>query len=514
MTASAGANGAISPSGAVAVNSGASQAFTITPDAGYHVADLLVDGGSVGALTSYTFTNVTANHIIAASFAANPAVPAMVDLTAAQVKIGNDSDGTTKIRLSWTPVPAGSSVQVYRAGFGNYPEYDDGPGPGSLPTAPSYPPTSPWVLTAVTNPGDTDENTTRDFYYYVAFVADQYGTHSTVSNLTSGTLNYILGDVTDGTTPGQGDNIVNTADVSLLGLHYGITGLGVQSYAYVDFGPTTDYSVNGRPQTDDRIGFEELVMTGLDYGLGSVAPYPAHLARRSVAGPVAASADELVLESQPHATAGQELTASLTLSGTGRIQALSTHLSWDPQVVEPVSMTPADWVQDQGAIVLTPGPGTVDLAKLGVSGAGLMGTGGIATVTFRVIASGDPRIRIESIDARDASNRSVPVTGSERTPPTNPIPTVTALAMAAPNPFSTTSVLAFTLAHSSPVDLSVYALDGRRVRTLVHETREPGEYRLVWDGRDDQGGQVRPGLYYVRFATATVRSSRPLVYLK
>src|SRR5439155_21269980 len=43
LTASAGANGAISPSGAVAVNSGASQAFTITPDAGYHVADLLVE---------------------------------------------------------------------------------------------------------------------------------------------------------------------------------------------------------------------------------------------------------------------------------------------------------------------------------------------------------------------------------------------------------------------------------------------------------------------------------------
>src|SRR2546427_553758 len=71
LTASAGANGAISPSGAVAVNSGASQAFTITPDAGYHVADVLVDGSSVGAVTSYTFTNVTADHTIAASFAIN-----------------------------------------------------------------------------------------------------------------------------------------------------------------------------------------------------------------------------------------------------------------------------------------------------------------------------------------------------------------------------------------------------------------------------------------------------------
>ena len=65
----AGPNGAISPSGAVAVNHGADQAFTITPDACYHVADVLVDGGSVGAVASYTFTNVQANHTIAASFA-------------------------------------------------------------------------------------------------------------------------------------------------------------------------------------------------------------------------------------------------------------------------------------------------------------------------------------------------------------------------------------------------------------------------------------------------------------
>ena len=51
------------------MNYGASQTFTITPAANYHVADVLVDGASVGAVTSYTFTNVTANHTIAASFA-------------------------------------------------------------------------------------------------------------------------------------------------------------------------------------------------------------------------------------------------------------------------------------------------------------------------------------------------------------------------------------------------------------------------------------------------------------
>ena len=51
------------------VNYGANQTFSHHPGGHYHVADVLVDGVSVGAVTSYTFTNVTANHTIAASFA-------------------------------------------------------------------------------------------------------------------------------------------------------------------------------------------------------------------------------------------------------------------------------------------------------------------------------------------------------------------------------------------------------------------------------------------------------------
>jgi hypothetical protein len=54
----------------VSVSYGSSQAFTITPATGYSVAAVTVDGTSVGAVTSYTFSNVTANHTIAATFAA------------------------------------------------------------------------------------------------------------------------------------------------------------------------------------------------------------------------------------------------------------------------------------------------------------------------------------------------------------------------------------------------------------------------------------------------------------
>jgi hypothetical protein len=68
ITATAGANGSISPSGAVTVSHGGSQQFTITPNTSYRIDDVRIDGSSVGAVSSYTFSNVTADHTITASF--------------------------------------------------------------------------------------------------------------------------------------------------------------------------------------------------------------------------------------------------------------------------------------------------------------------------------------------------------------------------------------------------------------------------------------------------------------
>ena len=71
IQASAGAHGTISPAGSVTVAQAGSQTFTIAPESHYHVADVLVDGVSVGAVTSYAFTNVIADHTISATFAIN-----------------------------------------------------------------------------------------------------------------------------------------------------------------------------------------------------------------------------------------------------------------------------------------------------------------------------------------------------------------------------------------------------------------------------------------------------------
>lgn len=68
IKASSDSNGSISPSERVSVRHGRDQSFTITPDKGYEIAKVLVDGKNVGAVESYTFKNVTKNHTIEAIF--------------------------------------------------------------------------------------------------------------------------------------------------------------------------------------------------------------------------------------------------------------------------------------------------------------------------------------------------------------------------------------------------------------------------------------------------------------
>lgn len=83
ITATADNGGTIAPTGATKVYKGTSKAFTITPNAGYHVDSLTVDGTAVNVVTEYTFSDVTANHTIAVTFAKDAMTVAKENLLAA-----------------------------------------------------------------------------------------------------------------------------------------------------------------------------------------------------------------------------------------------------------------------------------------------------------------------------------------------------------------------------------------------------------------------------------------------
>ncbi len=467
------------------------------------------------AVGTITITATTARDCGNAPIAAYPGASASItidntpptaitSLAAAQQKLGNAVGYRTNINLSWPgpQVEPGATVQVWRKGFGHYPDYDDAG--GAVPAVPATPAAaagSGWTLTGVVLPA-ADLPPSRDFWYYVAFTTDACGNVSAASNMTGGTLDYHLGDVSPGAGPTAGNNTVDGLDISRLGAHYGLTGGAVAPFADLDVGPTTNFSTDARPTTDDKINFEDLVMFAINYTPSVSLP-------QSAMTPVV-DRDALTLDAPAAVAAGAPFTATLRLRGAGDLQAISTQLAWDHAIAEPVTMDAGGDLLAQGGVALSSGPGNVDAALLGRRDGGLGGDGVLATVTFRALQAGAPAVTIARVDARDALNRPVTLGAGANAL----LPTTTALLPAMPNPFRGSSTLAFTLAKSGPVDLAIYAVNGRLVRTLAKDTRNPGSYRLAWDGTDNLGRHVAPGLFFVRLSTGEGRFTRAVALIQ
>ncbi|NCC68976.1 MAG: hypothetical protein EOM14_12425 [Clostridia bacterium] len=90
ITAATGTGGSISPSGSASVTSGSSQTYNITANYGYNISGVTVDGISVGAVSSYTFSNITSAHSINVTFAS------AASLSTGTVTLGDGGTGTLK----------------------------------------------------------------------------------------------------------------------------------------------------------------------------------------------------------------------------------------------------------------------------------------------------------------------------------------------------------------------------------------------------------------------------------
>ena len=477
--------------GAVACGASSGSPYAVSID----VDDL------AGGITPIAFTWTVTGQVAPA---------AITDLAAAQVKTGNDADGTTGITVTWSGVAPTHTVAVYRKGFGFYPEYDDAG--GAAPTTPvdaTAALSAGWTLAALlTAPGQIDEPAVRDVYYYVAFVASECGTDSAVSNLTGGVLNYHLGDVSDTVTAGAGDNDVGSADISLLGFHYAVDDQDPLYLDYLDIGPTDDLTTDGRPLTDNVIEFEDLMMFSLNFaGVSKSAPKRAP-----------AAANVLTLVPPAAAPIGEMVVAQLWLAGDGAIHGLSIDLDWDTDVLQLVSHAAGPLAGGQAAPVeiYHDGVDKIDVALLGAAGPGLTGSDVLATVTFEVVGTGDPAFGFGTMRVRGQTNQPVALDLEITTasPVPDLAPAVSTLLPNYPNPFNPSTTLRFGIGRSGHVRLGVYGLDGRLIRTVVDEVLAAGSYGPSWDGCDETGRQVASGVYFVRMVAPDKTESRRITLVK
>ncbi|MBK7771635.1 MAG: M6 family metalloprotease domain-containing protein [bacterium] len=93
-------------------------------------------------------------------------------------------------------------------------------------------------------------------------------------------------------------------------------------------------------------------------------------------------------------------------------------------------------------------------------------------------------------------------------------PAVTVLHAPYPNPFNPATTVSFELAQAGPVELAVYALDGRRIATLLTGEFAAGHHQAVWQGQDDRGRAVASGSYVCRLQAGAQQMVRRLMLVK
>jgi len=95
------------------------------------------------------------------------------------------------------------------------------------------------------------------------------------------------------------------------------------------------------------------------------------------------------------------------------------------------------------------------------------------------------------------------------------IPDKFALLQNFPNPFNPETCIVYQIPTSSFVHLAIYNLLGEKVKQMVEEQKQPGEYSVIWDGKDDDGKRVSSGIYiYQLCVEEKVTFNRRLLFLK
>ena len=83
-----------------------------------------------------------------------------------------------------------------------------------------------------------------------------------------------------------------------------------------------------------------------------------------------------------------------------------------------------------------------------------------------------------------------------------------------PNPFNPSTTLSFAIPEQGNMNLKVYDILGRHVKTLASGNYAPGNYSIIWDATDDSGHMVSAGLYFYRIQAGKFSATKRMMLLK
>jgi hypothetical protein len=331
--------------------------------------------------------------------------------------------------------------------------------------------------TSVAFPADGSE---RDLFYFQAFAVDQVDLFSPAGpGSQDRAINYMLTDVT-GTGGGIYDGYTDIYDVTLLGDTFGLDPGEPLFNGECDVHPTHDGTLDGLPEPDGIIYFDDLMFFSIAFNRDLNPPPPPELPPGTLL--------ELVWR-----RAGDRMWVLELAAPCPFLKGL--HLSADLSGGPAATVTPGLLLEQQTApyfLHASQDGLDVSLALLG-TGVGFTGYGELLRVeTSQTLASLPVRW-----DARGLDNTRLTALG-KLPRPKSALPAAFVLHGNHPNPFNPATNIVFDLPSPQVVELTVYGIDGRKVTRVQTAELPAGRQQLIWTGRDDQGQQVAAGLYLYR----------------
>ncbi len=483
IAASAGTGGSISPAGNTAVSCGGGQAYTIAPDACHTIANILVDGGSVGAVANYSFSNVTTNHTIAASFAAIP-----FTITATPGSGGTITPNGAVVVGCGSNQAFGIAPQV---GYALTDVLADGVSVGAVTT---------YTFTNVT----ANHTLSASFAAIPTIIAVQPSATTICPSQTCVTLPVTLSRGMPVPVLGFSITLQLSANLALCA---GTSSLSEGTFLS-NAGPTlfkvTDAGGGAYTIDDVALGAAcgPTALSGLLFSLDVTSSAPS--------GPGSVTITSLKLRGCDNTPLSSTIGALASVVIDGQGPAVTIVSPAGGEVWSTGSSHAIQWTATDNT-----GVGTIDLAYSSDGGAtfpnviasGLTHTG---SYNWTVPATSTQiYVRVTAHDVVcSSSNATSGVVGIQSVLGVGGPVASTDLQPVIPNPARGRALLNYSIATRGNVSLSITSVDGRHVRDVARGALEPGRYSFSWDGTDEHGARVGSGIYFVRLETQGLTRTR------
>ena len=321
----------------------------------------------------------------------------------------------------------------------------------------------------------------------------------------------LLGDIFDLDDPRDedpyddylGDGWVDGDDLAILGYFYGTTS------------KDTAWTVLPDLNRDQVVDGKDLAVLARMYGRKS-----AHwrAAARPSGSDAAASAPliRLCYNARPVAP-GERMQVVGEIEAARALYALHIDLAFDREVFELVALDKGPLLGEDPHLALiyrdTHAGLSIGITRLGPIG-GVDGTGCAVRLHFVAQRNAMPSFSLSHVafiaDDLTAKRSNGPGTETlSEAEPASPDPVRFELAQNCPNPFNTETEIRYTLPHRAHVTLRVYNAAGRRLYTLVNESRTPGEHTVRWDAENASSGP-----YFYRLEADGLSRTRKMMVLK